>query len=93
MFISRRRNILKRLEVERKQVQKSLKGYEKTLSKLQKERDRIAGLKSLSLSEKQMQYDFVDDKISRIKLSIDECSSLLNRLSEKYEDIGGCDEY
>lgn len=92
MFIVRRKKILKELETERKRVSKVLKGYEKSLVKLQKERDRVASFKTLSPSEKQMQYDFIDDRIGKVKVDIDRYTKLLKKLSEDYKKAGGSNE-
>ena len=84
MFSSRKK-VKKELEVKKKKLQKQLKGYDKSITKLKKERDRVSDSSVLSLDEKQLQYSLIDDKISLLNSKIKSTSKLLDEVIERLE--------
>lgn len=79
----------KELEAEKKKLQNQLKGYEISLSKLNEERDKVSHTISLSLDEKNIQYDLIDRNLGILN---DKITSIINRLSDinkMYTELGG----
>ena len=86
MFVfSSRKKVKKELEVKKKKLQKQLKGYDKSITKLKKERDRVSDSSVLSLDEKHLQYSLIDDKISLLNSKIKSTSKLLDEVTKRLE--------
>lgn len=86
MFVfSSRKKVKKELEVKKKKLQKQIKGYDKSITKLKKERDRVSGSSILSLDEKQLQYILIDDKLSLLDSKIKSTSKLLDEVTKRLE--------
>ena len=86
MFVfSSRKKVKKELEVKKKKLQKQLKGYDKSITKLKKERDRVSDSSILSLDEKQLQYSLIDGKISLLNSKIKSTSKLLDEVTKRLE--------
>lgn len=86
MFVfSSRKKVKKELEVKKKKLQKQIKGYDKSIIKLKKERDRVSGSSILSLDEKQLQYSLIDDKLSLLDSKMKSTSKLLDEVTKRLE--------
>lgn len=90
MFKSRKRKRrLKHLESEIKRIKKLLKGYSKSLEKLNSEKDRLAKLDDLSRNELDIQYYLINNNITVTENNIVSYEKLLKKLTIEYKELGG----
>lgn len=90
MFKSRKRKRrLKYLESEIKRIKKLLKGYSKSLEKLNSEKDRLAKLDDLSRNELDIQYYLINNNITVTENNIVSYEKLLKKLTIEYKELGG----
>ena len=90
MFKSRKRKRrLKYLESEIKRIKKLLKGYSKSLEKLNSEKDRLAKLDDLSRNELDILYYLINNNITVTENNIVSYEKLLKKLTIEYKELGG----
>lgn len=88
MFKSRKRKRrLKYLESEIKRIKKLLKGYSKSLEKLNSEKDRLAKLDDLSRNELDIQYYLINNNITVTENNIISYEKLLKKLTIEYKEL------
>ena len=80
---------MKYLESEIKRIKKLLKGYSKSLEKLNSEKDRLAKLDDLSRNELDIQYYLINNNITVTENNIVSYEKLLKKLTIEYKELGG----